>query len=104
MACGFDALADLEELQIEKSPYTPNTRLQIASEPRTEHFLVFTGLFIRPWALIYAIIYFPNLKYSLHFLSELQLHLLPKGFGINMLDINLRLLKDILYVIIHPTS
>ena len=39
MACDFDALADLEELQIEKSPDTPNTRLQIASEPRTEHFL-----------------------------------------------------------------
>lgn len=45
MACGFDALADLE-LQIEKSLYTPNTRIQIASEPRTEHFLIFTGLFI----------------------------------------------------------
>jgi hypothetical protein len=29
MACEFDALADLEELQIEKSPDTPNTRLQI---------------------------------------------------------------------------
>ena len=39
MAYEFDALADLEELQIEKSPDTPNTRLQIASEPRTEHFL-----------------------------------------------------------------
>ena len=45
MACEFDALADLEELQVEKSPDTPNTRLQIrlelqiASEPRTEHFL-----------------------------------------------------------------
>ena len=39
MACEFDALADLEELQIEKSPDTPNTRLQIACEPRTEHFL-----------------------------------------------------------------
>ena len=39
MACEFDALADLEELQIEKSPDTPNTRLQIASEPGTEHFL-----------------------------------------------------------------
>ena len=41
MAYEFDALADLEELQIEKSPDTPNTRLQIASEPRTEHFLKF---------------------------------------------------------------
>jgi len=45
MACEFDALADLEELQIEKSSDTPNTRLQIrlelqiASEPPTEHFL-----------------------------------------------------------------
>ena len=39
MACEFDALADLEELQIEKSPDEPNTGLQIASEPRTEHFL-----------------------------------------------------------------
>ena len=29
MACEFDALADLEELQIEKPPDTPNTRLQI---------------------------------------------------------------------------
>jgi hypothetical protein len=104
MACGFDALADLEELQMEKSPYTPNTRLQITSEPRTEHFLIFTGLFIRPWAYRYTVIYFPNLKYPLHFLSELQLHLLSRGFGINMLDINLRPLKDILYVITHPTS
>jgi len=33
MACEFNALADLEELQIEKSPDTPNTRLQIASNP-----------------------------------------------------------------------
>ena len=41
MVCEFDALADLEELQIEKSPDTLNTRLQIASEPRTEHFLNF---------------------------------------------------------------
>ena len=47
MACEFDALADLEELQIEKSPETPNTRLQIrlelqvASEPGTEHFLIY---------------------------------------------------------------
>ena len=32
MACEFDALADLEELQIEKSPDTPNTRLQIRLE------------------------------------------------------------------------
>ena len=32
MACDFDALADLEELQIEKSPYTPNTHLQIRLE------------------------------------------------------------------------
>ena len=45
MACEVDALADLEELQIEKSPDTPNTllqirlELQIASEPGTEHFL-----------------------------------------------------------------
>ena len=39
MACEFDALADLEEFQIEKSPYTPNIHLQIASEPGTEHFL-----------------------------------------------------------------
>jgi len=39
MACEFDALADLEELQIEKSPYTPNTRLQIALEPGTAHSL-----------------------------------------------------------------
>ena len=39
MACEFDALADLEELQIEKSPDTPKTRLQIASELGTEHFL-----------------------------------------------------------------
>ena len=39
MTCEFDALADLKELQIEKSPDTLNTRLQIASEPRTEHFL-----------------------------------------------------------------
>ena len=44
MACEFDALANLEELQFEKSPDTPNTRLQIrlelqiASEPGTEHF------------------------------------------------------------------
>ena len=39
MAYEFDTLADLEELQIEKSPDTPNTRLQIPSEPRTEHYL-----------------------------------------------------------------
>ena len=32
MACEFDALADLEELQIEKSPDELNTRLQIRSE------------------------------------------------------------------------
>jgi hypothetical protein len=33
MACEFDALADLEELQIEKSPDTPNIRrLQIRLE------------------------------------------------------------------------
>jgi hypothetical protein len=32
MACEFDALADLEELQIERSPDTPNTRLQIRLE------------------------------------------------------------------------
>ena len=39
MAYKFNALANLEELQIKKSPDTPNTRLQIASEPGTEHFL-----------------------------------------------------------------
>ena len=45
MAYEFNALADLEELQIERSPDTPNTglqirlELQIASKPRTEHFL-----------------------------------------------------------------
>ena len=32
MACEFDALADLEELQIEKPPDTPNTCLQIRLE------------------------------------------------------------------------
>jgi hypothetical protein len=32
MACEFDALADLEELQIEKLPDTPNTCLQIRLE------------------------------------------------------------------------
>ena len=32
MACEFDALADLEELPIEKSPDAPNTRLQIRLE------------------------------------------------------------------------
>ena len=32
MACEFNALADLEELQIKRSPDTPNTRLQIRLE------------------------------------------------------------------------
>jgi len=32
MACEFDALADLEELQIEKLPDTPNTHPQIRLE------------------------------------------------------------------------
>ena len=61
MACEFDALADLEELQIEKSPDTPNTRLQIrlelqiASEPRTEHFLYLSKERVRGGLGIYNV-------------------------------------------------
>lgn len=36
MACGFDALADLEELQIEKSPYTPDARHRSLLNPEPD--------------------------------------------------------------------
>lgn len=92
MACGFDALADRGASDWKVAVYAEHPLLN--PEPNTYLYgFICTALSV----YIYTVIYFPNLKYPLHFLSELQLHLLSRGFGINMLNINLRPLKDIFF-------